>query len=101
MLTLLQIDFPFEGPFGEDMHHAMQDLAQSISQEPGLIWKLWTENPATQEAGGVYLFSDAQSAQNYLTMHEARLSASGVKGIRAKLFSVNTPLSKICNGPIQ
>ncbi len=101
MLTVLQIDFPFDGPFAEEMHQAMQPLAESISQEPELIWKIWTENATTQEAGGVYLFSNAVAAQNYLDMHSARLTASGVTGIRAKLFSVNTPLSLICKGPIQ
>ena len=101
MLTVLQIDFPFDGPFGDGMHKAMQSLAESIIKEPGLIWKIWTENAATQEAGGVYLFSDASAAQNYLDMHSARLTASGVKSIRAKLFSVNSPLSEICKGPIQ
>ncbi|MCK9533664.1 MAG: monooxygenase [Pseudomonas sp.] len=101
MLTVLQIDFPFTGPFGAEMQQAMQPLAESINQEPGLIWKIWTENAATQEAGGVYLFSDAITAQNYLDMHSARLTASGVSGIRAKLFSVNTPLSLTCKGPIQ
>jgi len=101
MQTILQIDFPFVGPFAEEMHQAMQPLAESIIQEPGLIWKIWTENAATQEAGGVYLFSDEQSAQNYLDMHSKRLTAGGVSGIRAKLFSVNAPLSQICQGPVQ
>ena len=101
MQTVLQIDFPFNGPFGDEMQQAMQGLAESIIQEPGLIWKIWTENAATQEAGGVYLFSDAMSAKNYLDMHSARLAASGVTGIRAKLFAVNEPLTVICKGPIQ
>lgn len=101
MRTVLQIDFPFNGPFGEEMSQAMQPLAESIITEPGLLWKIWTENAATQEAGGVYLFSDASSAQSYLAMHSARLTASGVSDIRAKLFSVNNPLSLICKGPIQ
>jgi hypothetical protein len=101
MQTILQIDFPFAGPFGKEMQQAMQPLAESISKEPGLLWKIWTENPDTQEAGGIYLFTDATAAQTYLEMHTERLTASGVTGIQAKLFSVNSPLSKICKGPIQ
>lgn len=101
MQTLLQIDFPFNGPFGDEMQQAMQPLAESIVQEPGLLWKIWTENPDSQEAGGIYLFSDAQSAQNYLEKHQARLTASGVTDIRAKFFAVNSALTKICNGPTQ
>ena len=101
MQTILQIDFPFNGPFGEEMQHAMQPLAESIAEEPGLLWKIWTENSDTQEAGGVYLFSDAASAENYLKKHQARLTDSGVTGIRARFFSVNSPLSLINKAPIQ
>lgn len=101
MQTILQIDFPFHGPFGEEMQQAMQPLAESINQEPGLLWKIWTENPDTQEAGGVYLFSDAVSAESYLKKHQARLTDSGVTGIRAKFFSVNSPLTLINKGPAQ
>lgn len=101
MPTVLQIDFPFNGPFGAEMHQAMQPLAESIIEEPGLLWKIWTENAQTKEAGGVYLFSDAPAAQAYLEMHSARLTASGVTGIRAKIFDANQPLSDICKGPLQ
>jgi hypothetical protein len=101
MQTILQIDFPFTGPFGKEMQQAMQPLAESISQEPGLLWKIWTENPDTQEAGGIYLFANAAAAQTYLEKHTKRLTASGVSAIRAKLFSVNSPLSQICKGPTQ
>ncbi|CAG0976175.1 partial Putative monooxygenase YdhR, partial [Rhodocyclaceae bacterium] len=44
MSTLLYVDFPYPGPWGSEMSEAMQELAQSISKEPGLIWKIWTEN---------------------------------------------------------
>ena len=91
MQTILQIDFPFNGPFGDDMQQAMLPLAESIAKEPGLLWKIWTENPETQEAGGIYLFSDAESAQNYLEKHQARLTASGVTGIRAKFLQLTKP----------
>jgi hypothetical protein len=34
MKALLQIDFPFEGPFGDEMTVAMADLAPSIAESP-------------------------------------------------------------------
>lgn len=95
MATLIQVTFPFNGPFGQAMTDAMQGLAQSISQEPGLIWKLWTENAAQHEAGGIYLFDTQENAKNYANMHCERLSASGVQDIEVKYFSVNQPLSEI------
>ncbi len=100
MPTLLQIDFPFPGPFGTAMSEALADLARSIADEPGLRWKIWTENEAEQIAGGVYLFADAASAQAYLEMHSARLADFGITGIRARLFDVNEALSAINYGPV-
>lgn len=39
MAKLLQVDFEFHGPFGDEMSNALVDLAKSINQEPGMIWK--------------------------------------------------------------
>lgn len=95
MNVLLQIDFPYNGPFGAEMAAAFSPLAESIAQERGLLWKIWTENSETNEAGGIYLFEDKPSAETYLKMHTARLESFGVQGIRSKLFSVNEPLSHL------
>ncbi|HDR7205871.1 TPA: YdhR family protein, partial [Bacillus cereus] len=56
MAYLLQVDFPFEGPFGEEMEKGFWDLANSINEEEGFHWKIWTENEETKEAGGIYVF---------------------------------------------
>jgi len=37
MRTILQVDFPYEGPFGEEMASAMAELAESIALEPGFL----------------------------------------------------------------
>ena len=100
MKTLLQIDFPFDGPFVNEMTDAMKGLAESIAQEPGLIWKVWTENADNREAGGIYLFEDEASARAYLDMHSARLKEFGVPEVNAKVFAVNEALSAIDNGPV-
>lgn len=100
MRYILQVDFPYAGPWGEEMNKAMDGLARSIADEPGLVWKIWTANESTQEAGGIYLFEDAQSANNYLAMHTARLKSFGVPHVNGKLFGVNDDLSRIDRGPI-
>lgn len=101
MLTLVQIDFPYQGPWGDDMSQAMTGLAQSIAQEPGLIWKIWKEDQARSRSGGIYLFKDRASAEAYLTMHTARLQSFGIKDIDAKLFDVNESLSVIDRAPLR
>lgn len=95
MAYLLQVDFPYTGPWGDEMTGAMKDLAQSIATEPGL-----RENPATSEAGGIYLFEDEKSAEAYLVMHAARLKAFGIPVVNGKIFAVNEALSAIDRAPL-
>ncbi len=100
MSQLLQIDFPYPGPFGTDMASQLKGLAESIVNEPGMKWKIWTENAATGTAGGIYLFADRASADAYLTMHSARLASFGITDIRARLFDINHDLTAITHGPL-
>lgn len=94
-MKLLQIDFPIDGPFGANMTEAFSDLAKDIAIEEGLIWKIWTENEETKEAGGIYLFQDIENANRYLKKHTERLNSFGIEDITAKVFDVNIPLSQI------
>lgn len=93
---LLQIDFRMAGPWGDDLVAACTPLAQSIANERGLVWKIWTENKQTGEAGGIYLFEDEASAEAYAAMHTERLAANGgISEIRVRMFDVNAALTKI------
>lgn len=100
MPYLLQVDFPYPGPWGDEMTAALRGLAESIAGEPGLIWKIWTENPASNEAGGAYLFADLPSAEAYLAMHSQRLKGFGVPQVNAKILQVNEALSRIDRAPL-
>ena len=95
MNYILQVDFPHDGIFGEEFSKAFVDLANDITREDGLLWKIWTENEATKEAGGIYLFSNETDAKRYLDKHTKRLESFGYKNIRARIFGVNEPLSLI------
>lgn len=99
-LMLLQIDFSDTRPVEGDKTAILTPLAQNIAQTPGLIWKIWTENPVTQEAGGIYLFEDEASLDAYLAMHTARLQGMGIGQINAKKFQVNEPLTQITKGGV-
>ncbi|MFC7366292.1 MULTISPECIES: monooxygenase [Bhargavaea] len=100
MPVLLQVDFKTEGPFGREMSEAYTDLAQSITGEPGFLWKIWTESEENREAGGIYLFETKQHAEDYLAMHTARLQSFGITGIRGRIFDVNGPLTEMTSGPV-
>ncbi|QMI05067.1 monooxygenase [Citrobacter sp. RHB25-C09] len=95
MPKLLQLHFAFNGPFGQEMAEQLRGLAESINQEPGFLWKVWTESEKNKEAGGIYLFESEETAFAYLDKHTARLKHLGVAEVVAKIFDVNTSLSAI------
>ena len=100
-MKLLQIDFKMEGPWGEEMSKAFEDLAQNIADEKDLIWKIWTENHATKESGGIYLFTNEAALDRYLEKHTARLASFGIVDINAKKFDINVPLTLIDRGKLE
>ena len=95
MKYILQIDFPHEGSFGEEFSKTFTELAKDISQEAGLVWKIWTENEESKEAGGIYLFDNKNDANRYLDKHTKRLESFGYTNIRARIFEANEALSHI------
>jgi len=100
MNFLVQVDFPYNGPFEEEMSSAMHELAQDIANESGLIWKIWTESKEQNIAGGVYLFDNETDAKRYIEKHEARLTSFGIENIRSLIFKTNDALSKIDRAPL-
>lgn len=102
MAVVLQIDFTMSAEMlGDRLVNPATELAKSITQEPGFIAKIWTENKATNEAGGIYLFTDRETAQNYVDMHQQRVVKMGASNINYKIFEINEPLTKITQGPLQ
>ncbi|WP_434778021.1 monooxygenase [Neisseria sp. Ec49-e6-T10] len=101
MAVILQITFKLSpAMLGENLIEPAMPLAQSITQEPGFISKIWTENPEQGEAGGIYLFDNRKSAQEYLDMHQKRMAQWGATDIDAKILDISQPLSKITAGPL-
>ncbi|MBS4196352.1 monooxygenase [Lederbergia citri] len=101
MAFVLQVDFKMDGPFGDEMAEAFSDLAKSIKEEEGFIWKIWTENQDTKEAGGIYLFETKETAEKYIDMHSKRLAGFGIPEVNAKIFAINSKLSELTNAPIK
>lgn len=101
MPKVLQIDFTYTGPFGDEMAAALKELAHSIAKEPGFLWKIWTESEHEQRAGGIYLFEDEQSAKAYLKKHTERLKEFGITTVNAKIFDISKELTEITKGPVK
>ncbi len=100
-LKLLEIEFPAEGPWRDEMAAQYEGLARHLSETTGMLWKIWKENPETGETGGIYLFEDQASLDAYLAEHLQRLESFGFRNVRAKSFEVNEPLTEITRGPLR
>jgi Putative mono-oxygenase ydhR len=98
---ILQVDFNHDGPFGDNMVSTFTDLANSINEEKGFLWKVWTENEKTNEAGGIYLFESKADAENYLLKHTKRLNGFGITNVNGKIFETNDALTTINHGPLK
>lgn len=95
MAVLVQVNFPYSGPWGAEMSAAMEPLAASINAEPGFVWKVWIENQTEGTSGGIYLFETLPDAQAYVAMHTDRLAGFGITGVDARFFDVNEPLTTL------
>lgn len=98
---ILQVNFNYSVSRSE-YEAAVAPLASDIAQVPGLLWKVWLMNEANNEAGGIYLFADAQSLQNYLDgpIVAGLMRNPAISNISAKIFDTLPDLSKTTRGPL-
>ena len=99
-MKLLQINFKLSAPALEG--EAARTRAKEIANLNGLVWKIYIKNDAEHLSGGIYLFEDEASAQAYLNgpIIASLKSMPVVSGFEAKIFDVNSELTKITRGPV-
>ena len=98
---ILQINFNLNVPAAE--YQKMADsVAHAFVDVPGLSWQIWLLNPATQEAGGIYLFDSQASLDAYLNGPiVAKLRGlTAVRNISAKQFEVMPEVTALTRGPL-
>ncbi len=81
---------------------AARARAREIANLNGFVWKIYIENDAEHLSGGIYLFKDEASAQAYLNgpIIAALKRMPVVSDFQAKIFEVNSELTKITPGPV-
>lgn len=94
--VIVQISFPWEGPWREGRTQVHLEVAYAEAKEPGLLWKIWTECEAENTAGGVFLFSDRTLAEAYLERRKTTLPPR----FTAKVLDVNVELSLLNRAPL-
>ncbi len=99
---ILQINFKFNVS-GEEYDKAVSPIAESIAAVNGLRWKVWIVNEAESEAGGIYLFDDESSLQDYLAgpIVDNIKKHPALSDISAKVFDVMDKPTAVTRGPLK
>ena len=99
--TIMQLNFKFRVSATE-YEQAVATLADQFAALEGLRWKIWMINAAEQEAGGIYLFDDAESIQAFLkgSLAAQVTSHPALSDFSVKQFDVMEELTGITRGPI-
>ncbi|WP_106795117.1 monooxygenase [Aquimarina sp. Aq78] len=90
----------YDGPVTQEFMEGNKQLAESIAEEEGVVWKIWTYEEGTDHYGSTYLFKNLDYLKKYREMHIKRLNAIGITDITDHIFDIFEDLSKIDNAPI-
>lgn len=99
-LKIWDLHMHFDGPMSEEFSAGTKQLAHSIANEPGVIWKIWTVEPNSNHFGSTYLFRDLAALEAYKAMHIPRLTAFGITDVTDHVFDVMEDLSAITQAPL-
>lgn len=88
------------GELDAEMQKRMRQLAESIAEEPGVLWKIWTYEDGTNHIGSTYLFKDIEHLHQYRAMHIKRLNDLGITDITDHVFDIMEDLSRITKAPL-
>jgi hypothetical protein len=91
----VHVDIDLNVTTDEWLRHCQRvvDMVLSVS---GLEWKLWVASPASNSAGGIYLFRDEASAAAYVggPVIAALRRNPSVRDVRIRTYAVEEDLSR-------
>ncbi|AFO88175.1 MULTISPECIES: monooxygenase [Phaeobacter] len=99
-MKIWDLHMTYDGPMNEEFFQDTNRLAESIAQETGVIWKIWTLDESTGDFGSTYLFRDLAALETYKAMHVQRLEAIGVTVASDHVFDIMEDLSAITHAPL-
>ena len=97
---MLQLSFNFSVT-KEEYEKAVSHLADKSANVPGFKWKIWIQNSKRSEAGGIYLFENQASLDEFLAGPLAKTVTGhpALSDFRAKQFRIMKDITKVTRGP--
>ena len=98
---ILQLNLKYKVTAAQ-ISEAFMELAQPIAGVRGLEWKVWIHNEEKKSAGGIYLFKDEATVNEFLNSEIVAgiMKHPALSDIDPKVFDVLSEHSKITRAPI-
>ncbi len=99
---MLQLNFNYSVT-KEEYEQAVSPLADKFANVPGLIWKIWILNAEKSEAGGIYLFENQASLDEFLAGSLAKTVTThpALSNFSVKQFAIMKDITEVTRGPIK
>ncbi len=98
---MLQLNFNFSVA-KEEYEQAVSPLADKFANVPGLKWKIWILNAEKSEAGGIYLFENQASLDEFLAGPLAKTVTGhpALSDFSVKQFGIMKDITEVTRGPL-
>lgn len=98
---ILQVNFKI-GVSRDEYEKVCTMLSQAIADSKGVIWKVWIIDESNNIGGGIYLFEDMKSLNNFVQGDIVKQVTShpAVSNFDAKIFDILEKQSKVTRAPI-
>lgn len=99
---IIQLNFGYSFS-GTEFAGMIETLAKEFAQVQGLRWIVWMNNEAESEAGGIYLFDDQTSLDEFMNgpLAAQLTSHPSLSDFRVKQFDIMDELAGSIRGPIE
>jgi len=98
---MLQLNFNFSVS-KEEYEQAVSPLADKFANVSGLKWKIWILNAEKSEAGGIYMFENQVSLDEFLAGPLAKTVTGhpALSDFSVKQFGIMKDITKVTRGPL-
>jgi len=100
MASIVQINFPYTESQAEIENHS-EEAAGRFTGVDGLIWKIWLVDEATKTAGGIYLFSTRDQAEDYAAGELVKHLKNVRDNVTVSVFDTIDGAGLVTNAPVE
>ena len=100
MSSIVQINFPYTESQADIENHS-EEAAGRFTGVDGLVWKIWLVDEATKTAGGIYLFSTRDQAEDYAAGELVKHLKNVRDNVSVSVFDTIDGAGLVTNAPVE